>query len=89
MNYLLAIILAVTGIAILIWNKSLSQRLSIFYSRRFSATFGKLAHYLGSDDPNKPFNRFIYRGFVLTAGVILLVLAFTAFFGPIYIGSAA
>src|SRR6266480_7060065 len=44
MNYLLAATLAVSGIAILLWNKLLSEKLGSFYSQRFSATFGKLAH---------------------------------------------
>jgi hypothetical protein len=51
MNYILAATLAIVGIAILMWNKLLSEKLGIFYSQRFSATFGKLAHALGWDDP--------------------------------------
>ena len=89
MDYLLAAILAIAGFAVLIWNKALSERFGIFYSQRFSATFGKLVHLLGWDDPKTPFNRFMYRGFVITVGLILLVFAFTAFVGPIYTGSAA
>ena len=88
MNYLLSAVLGMAGITILVWNKTLSQKFGEFYSPRFSATFGKLAHYLGWDDPTKPFNRFMYRGFIITAGIILIILALAAFFGPIYIGSA-
>jgi hypothetical protein len=88
MKFLLAAILAIAGVAILVRNKSLSEKLSIFYSQRFSATFGKLAQFLGWDDPTTPLNKFMYRGFVITVGIILLVFAFTAFFGPISTGSA-
>jgi hypothetical protein len=87
MNYLLAAIFAVAGIAILIWNKSLSDKLGAFYARRFALQFGRLAHVLGWDDPNKPFNRFMSRGFIITAGTIFLIFAIAAlsgtnFFGP-------
>ena len=85
MNYLLATILVAAGLAILIWNKSLSEKLGAFYSQRFNATFGKFAQVLGWDNPNKPFNKFLYRGVVITAGAILLIFAFAALFGPIYI----
>jgi hypothetical protein len=88
MNYLLASTLAIAGIAILIWNKLLSEKLGSFYSQRFSATFGKLAHALGWDDPTTPLNKFMYRGFVITVAIVLLVFAFVAFFGPISTGSA-
>jgi hypothetical protein len=83
MNYFLAAILAIAGIAILMWNKVLSEKLGVFYSQRFSATFGKLAHALGWDDPTTLLNKFMYRGFVITVGIILLVFAFAVFFGPI------
>ena len=89
MRYFLAIVLAIAGLGILIWNKPLSKRFGAFYSQRFGMTFGKLARYLRWDDPTRLFNRFLYRGFVITAGVILLIFAFAAFFGPIYVGSAA
>jgi hypothetical protein len=88
MTYLLAAILATVGMGILIWNKLLSEKLGSFYSRRFSVTFGKLAHVLGWDDPTTAFNKFIYRGFVITVGIILLVFGITAFFRPIDTSSA-
>jgi hypothetical protein len=85
MNYFLAAILLITGVAILIWNKPLSERLGEFYAQRFGATFGKLAHFLGWDDPTTLFNRVMYRGFVITVGIILLVFAFTSVVGPIHV----
>src|SRR6266849_10137619 len=86
MNYLLAAVFAEIGIALLIWNKSLSERFGAFYSRRFVVTFGKLAHTLRWDDPNRPFNRFMYRGFVITGGIVLLIFAFAAFTGTNFVG---
>jgi hypothetical protein len=88
MSYLLAATLAIAGIAIIVRNKSLSEKLGSFYSQRFSATFGKLAHVFGWDDPTSSFNKFMYRGFVITVGIILLVFAIAAFFGPIETESA-
>jgi RHS repeat-associated protein len=41
MNYLLAIVFTVGGVAILVWNRSLSEKLGAFYARRYSANFGK------------------------------------------------
>jgi hypothetical protein len=60
-----------------------------FFARRHSGTFGRLATYLGWDDPNRPFNRILYRVIVIFVGIFVLIMAFHAFFGPIYIGSAA
>jgi hypothetical protein len=54
--------------------------------QNFSAAFGKLANALGWDDPTRPFNRFMYRGFVITAGLILLIFAFAALSGTKFVG---
>jgi len=89
MNYLLAAVLAVAGFGILIRNKNLSEKLGAFHARRYSATFGKPAHFLGLDNPNTSFNKFMYRGFVITAGIILLVFAFAAFLGTNFVGPSA
>jgi hypothetical protein len=86
MNYILAAVFATVGVVILICNKSLAEKLGAFYARRFNATFGKPARILGLDNPNIPFNRFMYRGFVLTAGIILLIFAVAAFFGANFVG---
>ena len=85
-NYLLSAVFAIAGIAVLTWNKALAEKLGAFYAHRYSATFGKLAHFLGLDDPNTPVNRFMYRGFVITMGIILLIFALAAFFGTKFIG---
>jgi hypothetical protein len=89
MNYLLSAVFSVAGISILIWNRPLSEKFGAFYSRRFVDAFGKLAHLLGWDDPNKPFNIFMYRGFVITAGIILLIFAFAAFTGTNFVGPSS
>jgi hypothetical protein len=89
MNYVLGVIFTAAGIATLIWNKSLSKKFGAFYARRFSVAFGKLARFLGWDDPNKPFNRFMYRGFVITGGIILLLFAVGAFLGTNFVGPSA
>jgi hypothetical protein len=86
MTYLLSVICAISGIAILVWNKTLSEKLGGFYAQRYSAAFGKLAHFLRLDNPNTPFNRFMYRGFVITAGVIFLIYAIAAFLGTNFVG---
>ena len=86
MNYLLAVVFSFVGIGILFWNKTLADKLGAFYSRRYSETFGKSAQFLGLNNPNILFNKFMYRGFVITAGIILLVFAFAAFFGINFFG---
>ena len=81
--------MAAAGLAVLIWNKSLSEKFGAFYAHRFSLAFGRLAHFLGWDDPNKPFNKFMYRGFVITAAIILLIFAFAALTGTNFVGPSA
>src|SRR5215470_1930544 len=85
-NYFISLIFALVGILVLVFNKSLSEKLGVFYSHRFSMTFGKLANILGWDDPTRPFNKFPYRGFVIMAGIILIVFAVAAFFGTNFVG---
>lgn len=89
MNYFLAAALAIAGIAILIWNRTLAEKLGGFYARRYVATFGNIAHYLGLDNPSSALNRFMYRGFVITAGIILLIFALAALFGTNFVGPSA
>jgi hypothetical protein len=89
MNYLLAIVFTVGGVAILVWNRSLSKKLGAFYARRYSANFGKLARLLRLDDPNTRLNRFMYQGFIITAGLILLIFALAALSGTNFVGPAA
>ena len=86
MNYFVALAFAAAGISVLVWNKVLSQKLGNFYAHRFAATFGRLASTLGWDNSNRPFSRFLYRGFVITAGVILLVFAVAALMGTNFVG---
>jgi hypothetical protein len=89
MNYILATAFAVAGVSLLVWNKPLSDRFGAFYSRRFSVTFGTLAHLLAWDDPNRAFNRFMYRGFVITGGIIFLIFALAALSGTNFVGPSA
>jgi hypothetical protein len=86
MNYLLAAVLVVAGIGILIWNEVLAEKLGTFYAHRYSATFGKLAQFLSLDNPNTSLNKIMYRGVVITAGIILLVFALAAFLGTNFVG---
>jgi hypothetical protein len=86
MNFLLATVFAIAGIGVLARNKSLSDKLGKFYAGRFGATFGNFAHVLGWDDPNRSFNKFVYRGFVISAGLIFLVFALAAIFGTNFVG---
>jgi len=83
---LIGVVLAAVGISILIWNKPLSEKLGAFYARRYVATFGNIAHYLGLDNSSSAFNRFMFRGFVITAGIILLIFAIAAFLGTNFVG---
>ncbi len=89
MNYLFATVLALAGVGILIRNKTLAERLGAFYARRYSATFGKSARFLGLDNPNTSLNKFMYRGFIITAGIILLIFALAAFMGTNFVGPSA
>jgi hypothetical protein len=75
MNYLLATAFAVVGVTLLIWNKSLSDKFGAFYSRQFDVRFGQLANLFAWNDPNRPFNKFMYRGFIITGGIIFLIFA--------------
>jgi hypothetical protein len=88
MNYLLGLSFTVVGVVILVWNKSLSEKLGAFYARRYRASFGKVAHFFHLDDPNARLNRLMYRGFVITAGLILLIFAFAALTGTNFVGAA-
>ena len=88
MNYLLALLLALSGVAILIFNKSFSIRFGRFTADRHGKTFGPLARYLGWDNADSPFNRFLHRFLVIFFGVFLLVMAVHAAVGTIYIGAA-
>jgi hypothetical protein len=86
MSYLLAVVFALVGAAILVWNKPLSQHLGSFYSRRFASTFEQLAHLLKWDDPARPSNKFLYRSFVVVAGLMFLVFALAALTGTNFVG---
>jgi hypothetical protein len=87
MNYILGGVLALAGIAVLIWNKSLSERWLAFNAKQVGA-FGRLASFFSWDDPNRPFGRFLYRLLTIMLGLFLLLMAFHSFFGAVYIGSA-
>ena len=88
MNYILGISLAVAGIAILIWNRSFSAGWLAFNANQAKG-FGRLASYLGWDDPNRPFTRFLYRLLTIMLGLFLLAMAVHSIFGVFYVGSAA
>ena len=89
MNYLLALVFAIIGTGILLRNKTFAEKFGAFYSRRYSATLGKTASSLGLDNPKTPFNTFMYRGFVVTVGIILLIFAVAAFAGTNFVGPSA
>lgn len=88
MNYLLSLVFVIGGVVILLKNKSLAVSLGNFTARRHKATFGRLAHYLGWDNPNKPSNILLHRILIIFCGFFLIILAFHFFFGTVYIGSA-
>jgi hypothetical protein len=89
MNYVLDIAFALAGGSILIWNKPISDKFGAFYAHRYSATFRKLAQFLRLDDPNTRLNRFMYRGFVITTGIILILFSIGAFLGTNFVGPSA
>jgi RHS repeat-associated protein len=60
-----------------------------FSVRRYSVTFGKLAHELRWDDPTNPRMIWLHRLLVAVLGCFLLLMAFHFFFGTIYTGSAS
>jgi hypothetical protein len=86
MSYLLATAFAVVGVTLLIWNKSLSDKFGAFYSRQFDVRFGQLANLFAWNDPNRPFNKFMYRGFIITGGIIFLIFALAAASGTNFVG---
>jgi hypothetical protein len=89
MNYVLGGILAIAGAAVLIWNKSLSERWRTFNAGQVNAGFGRFASFMGWSDPNRPFIVFLYRSLTILLGLFLWLMAFHSFFGTIYTGSAA
>ena len=89
MNYPLAFVFGVLGLAVLFWSRTLSDRFLQFSVRRYSVTFGKLAHELRWDDPTNPRMIWLHRLLVAVLGCFLLLMAFHFFFGTIYTGSAS
>jgi hypothetical protein len=89
MNYIFGTILAIIGIAVLIWNKSISARWREFHATQVNRNFGRFARFMRWDDPNRPFIVFLYRLLTIMLGLFLLLMAFHSFFGTIYTGSAA
>lgn len=83
MQYFFSALFAIVGITFLIYNRYLSEKLGLFYAKRFLETFGRLARLLKWDDSTTAFNKIFYRGFVIVAGVILLIFSFAVSFGPI------
>jgi hypothetical protein len=88
MNYLLAVLLGIAGLLVLFWSKPLAKRFGHFTAERHAMTFGKFAHDLGWDDPDKKFNIFLHRSLVIGLGLFLLLMALHSWFGTIYTGSA-
>jgi hypothetical protein len=89
MNYLLGIVLALSGTAVLVWNKSLSARWRAFNANQVNRGFGRFASFMGWNDPNRPFIVFLYRVLTIMLGLFLWLMAFHSFVGTIYTGSAA
>jgi hypothetical protein len=88
MHYLVATVLAVTGISVLIWSRPLAQKFGRFTAQRHRHTFGGIARTLGWDEPSKHFNIFLHRSLVIIFALFLLLMAFHSWFGTIYIGTA-
>ena len=88
MNYFLALICAVAGIACFVWYKTLHRSLARFYAKRFHEEFGDLATTMRWDNPEDRWNLLIYQTGIFFLGVSLLAMAFHFAFGTIYTGSA-
>jgi hypothetical protein len=89
MNDFFSLFFTVMGVVIMVRNKSLSEKLGAFYARRYRASFGKVTHFLRLDDQNTWLDRFMYRGFIITAGPLLLIFAFAALTGTNFVGPAS
>lgn len=85
MNYLIAFLLAAVGLTILVRNKILATDLTYFFTKHLGITFGPLAHRLGWDNPEKPFNVFFYRFIIILIGLFLLIMALHELVGTIYL----
>ena len=86
MNYLIAFIFAAAGIACFIWYKVLYRNLANFYARQFGRHYGRLANFLGWDNPGNRLNLLIYKSGIVFLGLFFLAMAFHFAFGTIYIG---
>jgi hypothetical protein len=89
MNYLLALIFTIAGVACCIYYKPLYQAYARFMAKRFDEQFERVARFMGWDDPSNRWQLIIYKTGVVALGVFLLVMALHFAIDPIYTGSAA
>jgi hypothetical protein len=52
-------------------------------AKRLRESHGKYATERGWDNPDSQFDKYFYRAFIIVIGLFLLIMSFTAFFGPI------
>lgn len=74
---MLSLVLAIGGVALLVWHKRLGQAWYRFHYPFYKPLFGKLF-----DVDSKWFRR-LYNIAVFAAGILLLIGAYALYFGPI------
>ena len=85
MNYLLALVFLVAGIACFVWYRPLYQAYAKFGAKRMSEFYGKHAADMGWDNPNSRGMLLNYKWGVIGAGLFFLGMAFYLVFGTIRI----
>jgi hypothetical protein len=69
MNSFWAFVLAAAGLAVLIWNKSISTRWRVFHTNQLNRGYSRLAHFFGWDNPDRPFAVFLFRLLTILLGL--------------------
>jgi hypothetical protein len=85
MNYLLALVCFIGGIACFVWLKPLSKANAEFVARRMKGLYGSFATKMGWDDP-QVWQTAGYKLGMIGVGLALVSVAFYLIFGTIHIG---
>jgi hypothetical protein len=78
-------VLLLAGVLCLIYFRPLSDFLAAFFAKQFHDAYGQYATDRGWDNPGSSRNKYFYRAATLFIAIFLLIMAFHAFFGTIYL----
>lgn len=86
MNFFLALICLITGLACLAWYKSISTAYAEFMGKRLREYYGDYAIKMKWDDP-RTWQWVGYKIGMIGVGLFFIALAYYLVFGTIHIGS--